>query len=159
MNFIKLILTLAQQLTPGDLLDLFPIEERYKIFSNIVIDYNTSLSHIKEYGLERPIEYPLILLWHYNNKDTGSFVFNCHSSILNLAKSKGCTIIGDTIVSEEDVLEKSQYIEKFQEEIKIGPCRVHRDLESRAYLMNKEGKSIELKRQFPGYLKPVNKEV
>lgn len=155
IDFIQLILALIEQITPGELLKIFPLEERYKVLNSKIADYDYSLKYIKEYGIDSQIEDPLNLLWHFNNKDTGNFVMNANISLINFAKLNGANILGETIVFKSNVMDKEEYIKKFKAKAKIGSSRIHRNPNGQTYLINKKGKKIKLKKQYPGYLKPI----
>lgn len=149
VKFIKLILALVQQLAPQDLYDIFPLERRYKILDKPVNDYVFSLGYIQGHGPEMPIKNPLDLLWYYGNEDTGNFIMNFELTIRHLLGLKG----EYDFMDEESDQRLNEYKINLIKETSIGPAKIYRTPEGRAYLINEEGKSIELKRQFPGYLK------
>ena len=76
LNFGYMIFSKIEQLTPKQLLSMFPLDKTYNGEKWGCKDYFYSMDVIKKYGIDRRIENAPDFLWDYGNEDLREFLVN-----------------------------------------------------------------------------------
>lgn len=142
LDFIKLIINLICQSSLDDLIDIFPIEDRSSTEAKWFPEPWVIGVKLEEYRTSFTSD-PFNTLWGIGNKDITNFFVNIDSSIVS-------SMIMNNIKDEPII-----YKNKFIEEQTLKNSRFYRTPDGKAYLINDEGRKLELKRQYPGYLRTI----
>lgn len=140
-QFISILKSIIGLLTPGDFMNIFPIEKEFKGHKWGMKDYFHTRDYINSLAAEEPIgEKALEFLWEYTNPDIESF--NIHSM---LCLSKLRQLEGYPSLAEE-----------WADENGIKMHTMHTGSNGREFLIDKEtGKTMRLTKSKPRYLKLV----
>lgn len=108
--FIYQFLTdLMDQITPRQLMSIFPINKEYDGDKYEMKDYFYTIKKCKNHGLDKPLENSFNFLWDYYNRDTGAFIVNYLSTLSDVSRKMGGQGLMETYLAE---IGQSTYSEK-----------------------------------------------
>jgi hypothetical protein len=135
---------LVGQLTPAELLQIFPPEKTYDGCRYQCKDYFSTMEALRRHGMDKPIgEAATSLLWDYMNPDICEFEVGCLSTMSAIRRAEGY---------------KGLIEEFFEEQGK--PLTVYyeaKDSKGRKYMIDgNTGRRQRVYRKMPRYLRPVS---
>ncbi len=139
-----IIKDLIGQLTPAEMLRLFPLEKKFDGDKYQCKDYFSSIAVLRRHGLHEPIgEEATNLLWDYMNPDICHFEVECMCVMSAIRRAEG----------------RQGLLEEFCEQ-QGKPLTVYyenKDSRGRTFMKNsKTGEVQRLYKKRPRYLRPVN---
>ncbi|MBC3887255.1 hypothetical protein GH810_02890 [Acetobacterium paludosum] len=143
--FNEMLLNTVCELTPADLITIFPINKTYDGARYQMKDYFTTMEALQDHGLNKPIqikETASSLLWDYMNHTVMMYQVHCMSAI-----------------SELHAIETGKgLMEQFFEEqgVKVGTFRKYENDTGQNFMIDEDGRSFPVTKKTPRYIKLVN---
>lgn len=140
-DFIRVITTMIEQLTPREFMQVFPISKIYDGKKYEVKDYFYTINYIEEHGLDTAIGDAFNFLYEYTNIHTQIFTVQIMGALDNLRALKG----------------QASVFEEFIAENGVRPYTKHQDQQGREYLY-RDGRTKpirKLKKRLPKYMKVI----
>lgn len=122
MHWYQFILSALDEITPRQLISIFPITKVYDGKKYGMKDYFYTMGMCENHGLDKKIGDSFEFLWDYFNRDIGGFVVNYLSTLSDVHKEKNGKSLaeiyfaeaGITTYSEKNIGGKSVMVENLQ---------------------------------------------
>lgn len=143
--FDQMLLNTICELTPAELLTIFPVTKSYDGERYECKDYFSTMVALQAHGLHEPIRSPETasdLLWDYMNTTVMMYRVHCMS-----------------VVSELHSMETGKgLMEQFFEDqgVKVETFRKYETDDGQTFMIGEDGRSFPVKKPVPRYLKLVN---
>lgn len=142
-SFINAITKLMGTLTPGEFMQVFPIEKEYKGHKWGMKDYFYTRDYIKTLDPDKPIgpdDEILEFLWEYHNWEISLFVVASMECISNWNRLNG----------------EPTFMDEFAEEMGLKTYTMHTDNQGNSFMLDGEtGKTMKVSKPRPKHLKVV----
>ncbi len=141
MEFVKMSI---KELTPNELIRIFPIDKRFDGERYQNKDYFYTMEALNKHGLDNLIGEAIEhILWDYTNKDVCSFILNLFDIVGELHKSQTGRNLFDDFLDSQNV--------------KLTTYKMAIDPKTKKqYIINcGSGKTMLIKKKIPRYLKPL----
>lgn len=141
-QFVSIIKSLMATLTPGEFVNLFPVEKEYKGHKYGMKDYFYTRDYLKDLDFDKPIGQDKILdfLWEYQNWEITDFNVEIMECISRLRQLDG----------------EPSLAEEFADTMGLKTYTMNTDDKGREYLFDNEtGKTAMVKKPRPKYLKVI----
>lgn len=142
--FDQMLLNQICELTPAELLTIFPVTKSYDGERYECKDYFSTMEALQAHGLNEPIrsrETASSLLWDYMNPTVMMYQVHCMS-----------------VVSELHSMETGKgLMEQFFEDqgVKVGTFRKYENDTGQTFMIGEDGRSFPVKKKMPRYLRPI----
>lgn len=143
--FDQMLLNTICELTPAELLTIFPVTKSYDGKRYECKDYFSTMEALQAHGLHEPIRSPETassLLWAYMNPTVMMYQVHCMS-----------------VVSELHSIETGKgLMEQFFEDqgVKLNTFRKYENDDGKTFMIGEDGRSFPVKKPVPRHLKLVN---
>ncbi|WP_296560312.1 hypothetical protein [uncultured Acetobacterium sp.] len=143
--FDQMLLNQICELTPAELLTIFPVTKSYDGEKYQCKDYFSTMEALQAHGLHEPIRSPetaSALLWDYMNYNVMMYQVHCMS-----------------VVSEIHTMDTGKgLMEQFFEDqgVKVGTFRKYENDNGQTFMIGDDGRSFPVKKPVPRHLKLVN---
>lgn len=142
--FDQMLLNTICELTPDELLTIFPVTKSYDGAKYECKDYFSTMEALQAHGLHEPIQSPETassLLWAYMNPTVMMYQVHCMS-----------------VVSELHSMDTGKgLMEQFFEDqgVNIPVYRKHETDDGKTFMIGEDGRSFPVKKPVPRYLRPI----
>ncbi|MBI4858325.1 MAG: hypothetical protein HY818_16440 [Acetobacterium woodii] len=143
--FDQMLLNTICELTPAELMTIFPVTKSYDGAKYECKDYFSTMEALKAHGLYEPIRSPETassLIWDYMNPTV--MMYQVHRM---------------SVVSELYSMETGKgLMEQFFEDqgVKVGTVRKYETQNGQSFIVGEDGRSLPVKKPVPCHLKLVN---
>ena len=142
--FDQMLLNSICELTPAELLTIFPVTKSYDGEKYECKDYFSTMEPLQAHGLHEPIRSPETashLLWDYMNPTLMMYQVHCMS-----------------VVSELHSMETGKgLMEEFFEDqgVKLTTFRKYENDAGQTFMVGEDGQSFQVVKKIPRYLRPI----
>lgn len=142
--FDQMLLNTICELTPAELLTIFPVTKSYDGKKYECKDYFSTMEALQAHGLHEPIRLPETassLLWAYMNPTVMMYQVHCMS-----------------VVSEIHTMDTGKgLMEQFFEDqgVKVGTFRKYENDNGQSFMIGDDGQSFPVVKKTPRYLRPI----
>lgn len=141
LRFIRLVELFLSQLTPAELISIFPVSKTFDGDKYGCKDYFYTMQKINQMGINEVIGDKLHdLLWDYQNTDIELFMVAILSNASDLCRLNG----------------QKGIVEQWCDDNGIATYSMHKDANGREYIQNNTtGRTAKVRRKIPKYLRVV----